>query len=186
MKSVFKTNLILCIGVLVLGFSADSYAFGSKKSDLPELNTVDQVDVVQYLGTWYDIAHYPQSFQEGCTGTTATYSLREDGDIDVLNRCYLNSLDGELSEAHGRAWVVDTNTNAKLKVRFFWPFSGNYWIIELGKNYEYAVVGEPSREYLWILSRTPKMDSSLYNEILSRLETKGYSASKLELTPQRN
>src|SRR5512141_3275960 len=113
---------------------------------LPELQTVQRVDLGRYVGTWYEIANFPQSFQRGCTGTTATYTLREDGDIDVLNRCRKGSLDGEEKSALGRARVVDRSTNAKLEVGFFRPFWGDYWIIDLSDDYSYAVVGHPGRD----------------------------------------
>jgi apolipoprotein D and lipocalin family protein len=148
---------------------------------LPELRTVQKVDLQRYLGTWYDIASFPQRFQRGCSGTTATYSLRSDGDIDVLNRCWK---EGQEETANGRARVVDRTTNAKLKVSFFRPFWGDYWIIDLGMNYEYAVVGHPSRDYLWILSRTPTLESPVYSGILGRLQAQGYEVNRLNLTPQ--
>lgn len=113
---------------------------------LPPLETVPSVELQRYLGTWYEVASFPQSFQKGCTGTTATYSLREDGKIDVVNRCRLGSLQGEEKVANGRARVVDTTTNARLEVSFFGPFWGAYWIIQLDPDYRYAVVGHPSRD----------------------------------------
>lgn len=118
------------------------------------------------------------------TGSTATYTIRDDGDIDVVNRCRLNSLDGKEKVAKGRARVVDKATNAKLKVSFFRPFWGDYWIIDLGQNYEYAVVGHPGRDYLWILSRTPTMDAKVYSDILGRLKTQGYDVQRLNRTLQ--
>lgn len=156
----------------------------TERLDLPPLETVESVDLRRYLGTWYEIASYPQWFQEGCTATTATYTLRVDGQIDVLNECRKGSLDGEEDSAEGRARVVDRATNAKLEVAFFRPFWGDYWIIDLGPNYEYAVVGHPSRDYLWILSRTPTLDDAMYEGILSRLKEKGYPLDRLEKTPQ--
>jgi apolipoprotein D and lipocalin family protein len=151
---------------------------------LPELRTVSRVDLRQYVGTWYDIASFPQRFQRGCTATTATYTIRGDGEIDVLNRCRKGSLDGKEVSAQGRARVIDQSTNAKLKVSFFRPFWGDYWIIDLGANYEYAVVGHPSRDYLWILSRKPTMDSTVYEGILDRLQAQGYEVARLDRTPQ--
>ena len=150
------------------------------------LQVVPHVDVTKYLGKWYEIATIPQRFQKGCTGVTATYTLRPDGDIQVLNECRKDSLDGKYKSITGKAWVVDTTTNAKLKVRFFWPFSGAYWIIELDSiNYQYAVVGHPNRKYLWILSRTPQMPDSLYADLLQRITgTHGYDISRLKRTPQ--
>ena len=128
--------------ILMLGPSSRAAA-----SDAP-LQTVPSVDLARYAGTWYEIASYPQRFQKGCTGTTATYTLRADGGVEVLNRCARDSLNGRVTVARGRARVVDRSTNARLKVSFFWPFWGDYWIIDLGKDYEYAVVGPPSRTYL--------------------------------------
>jgi apolipoprotein D and lipocalin family protein len=151
---------------------------------LPELRTVPRVELERYLGTWYEISSFPQSFQSGCTSTTATYTLREDGVIDVLNRCRKGSLTGKEDIARGRARVVDKATNAKLEVSFFGPFWGAYWIIDLGENYEYAVVGHPSRDYLWILSRTPTLDSAVYEGILARLRGQGYDLDRLSRTPQ--
>ena len=148
------------------------------------LRTVPSVDISRYVGTWYEIASYPQRFQKGCTGTTATYTLRADGKIDVLNRCSRDSLTGRVTVARGRAKVVDKSTNAKLKVSFFWPFWGDYWIIDLGRDYEYAVVGHPHRKYLWILSRSPVMNSAVYEGILERLTAQGYDVSRLEVTLQ--
>ncbi|MDO9391123.1 MAG: lipocalin family protein [bacterium] len=151
------------------------------------LQTVPKVDLNCYLGTWYEIATIPQRFQKGCTGVTATYSLRPDGKIDVLNQCYKDSLNGKYKQVHGKAWVVDKETNARLKVQFFWPFSGAYWVIELDSvGYQYAVVGHPNRNYLWILCRTPKMDEGLYGDLLRRLqEVHGYDLTNLKKTPQK-
>jgi apolipoprotein D and lipocalin family protein len=150
------------------------------------LQVVPHVDLSRYLGTWYEIATIPQSFQRGCTGVTATYSQLPDGDIRVLNECRKGSLDGRYTSITGKAWVADPTTNAKLKVRFFWPFSAKYWIIELDQSgYQYAVVGHPSRKYLWILSRTPQMADELYRELLQRLRTvHGYDTDKLVRTLQ--
>ncbi len=148
------------------------------------LETVSHVDLARYAGTWYEIASYPQRFQKGCTGTTATYTLRADGSVEVLNRCTRDSLNGRITVARGRARVVDRTSNAKLKVSFFWPFWGDYWIIDLGRDYEYAVVGHPSRKYLWILSRTPAMAPEVYEGILGRLREQGYDTGGLRRTLQ--
>jgi apolipoprotein D and lipocalin family protein len=156
---------------------------GTAKSESP-LTVVDSVDLQRYLGKWYEIASYPAWFQKGCSGSTAEYSLLPDGRIQVINSCRKGSLDGQLKESKGKAEVVDTATNAKLKVWFFWPFKGNYWIIDLDPDYQWAVVGEPSRKYLWILSRTPTMDEAVYQGILGRLPQKGYDPAKLRKTAQ--
>lgn len=148
------------------------------------LKVVDNVDLDRYLGTWYEIASYPAWFAKNCTGVTAEYSWREDGKIQVVNRCFKGSLEGKLKEANGRAKVADTTTNAKLKVSFFGPFWGDYWILDLDPDYAWAVVGEPKRKYLWILSRTPALDPQTLEEILSRLPAQGYDTDKLQWTPQ--
>jgi apolipoprotein D and lipocalin family protein len=149
----------------------------------PPLRTVEKVDLGRYAGTWYEIATIPMSFQKGCVAVTATYTLRPDGEVEVLNRCRKGTLDGPERSATGRAWSVDPS-NAKLEVRFFWPFKGDYWIVELGEDYGYAVVGHPDRKYLWILSRTPSMDEALYQAILGRLREQGYDVSLLVRTLQ--
>lgn len=154
----------------------------TERLGLPPLEVVDSVDLGRYTGTWYELASYPQSFQEGCFATTATYTLRADGEIDVLNRCRKGSLQGEIDEAYGRARVVDTQTNAKLEVSFFRPFWGEYWIIDLAQDYSYAVVGHPSRDYLWILSRTPTMSNEEYQGILDGIRAKGYPLDRLQKT----
>ncbi len=153
-------------------------------SDFPPLETVGKLDLNRYLGKWYEVAAIPQSFQKGCVASTANYSLRDDGKIDVLNECRLDSLDGKLKSAHGKAWVVNPEDTSKLKVQFFWPFSGAYWVIELGENYEYAVIGHPNRKYLWILSRTPQVDQQLIDGVFERLKDKAYDVSRIKLTLQ--
>ncbi len=147
------------------------------------LTTVAHVDLNRYMGKWYEIARYPNRFQKGCAGdTTATYSLKPDGNVQVVNEC--RTAEGKTKRATGTAKVTDTATNSKLKVTFFWPFYGKYWILELGPNYEYAVIGEPSRDYLWILSREPKMDDAMYQRLIGKIRTHGYDPSKLMKTPQ--
>ncbi len=151
---------------------------------LPPLGTVAHVDLGRYVGTWYEIAAFPQRFQRGCTATTATYTLRPDGDLDVLNSCRKGALEGEERSARGRARVVDRATNAKLEVSFFRPFWGDYWIIDLADDYSYAVVGHPGRDYLWILGRTPAMDEATYQGIVTRLQSQGYETARLVRTLQ--
>jgi len=145
------------------------------------LEVVPHVDLDKYLGKWYEIARLPAKFQEGCAETTATYSLLKNGNISVLNECKRN---GKVKTAKGTAKVVDKGTGAKLKVTFFWPFYGDYWIIKLGNNYEYAVVGTPNLKYLWILSRTPQMDSKLFSELKEFAKTNGFDVGKLIETSQ--
>jgi apolipoprotein D and lipocalin family protein len=148
------------------------------------LQTVASVDLQRYLGTWYEIATIPSRFQKGCVGVIATYTARPDGTIGVVNRCRKHTLDGEEKCISGKAWVVDRGTNAKLKVQFFWPFTGSYWIIELDPEYRWAVVGHPGRNYLWILSRTPRMDEALYETLIGEVAAHGYDVSRIVRTLQ--
>jgi apolipoprotein D and lipocalin family protein len=148
------------------------------------LEVVPRVDLQRYLGTWYEIATIPQRFEKGCVGVTAEYLLGKGGDIQVVNTCREGALDGKVRTARGRARVVDKTTNAKLKVTFFWPFSGPYWIIGLDENYKWAIVGHPDRTYLWILSRSPQMDDALYDELLKSIADKGYDLRKIKKTLQ--
>lgn len=153
-------------------------------SSYPELETVSYVDLNKYVGKWYEIASIPQSFQKGCNCTTAEYSLSPEGHIVVVNRCNRDSINGRATKAEGKAYIDKGTGNAKLKVQFFWPFRGKYWIIELADDYSYAVVGHPNREYLWILSRTPKMDEKIYQVLLERIAQKQFDISKLKVTEQ--
>lgn len=150
---------------------------------MKNLETVKYVDINKYMGKWYEIASFPQSFQKGCSCTTAEYELMDNGKVRVINSCEVpDKTERKVSE--GKAWVTDKETNAKLKVQFFWPFSGKYWIIDLADDYSYAVVGHPNRKYLWILSRTPQMDKSTYDAIVNRVQQKGFDISNLNITRQ--
>ena len=167
------TNLILFS--MIASTSLAGNAAGSRKDELP---VVPAVDLSRYVGQWYEIARLPNRFQKKCAGSvTANYTLRADGNIQVVNRCRKAS--GEFTNAKGKAKVVDKKTNAKLKVTFFWPFYGKYWILDLGPNYEYAVVGEPGRNYLWILSRTPQIDEALYQQLLAKMQARGFDTTRM-------
>ncbi len=153
-------------------------------SNSQTLQTVAKVDLNKYSGKWYEIASYPQRFQKGCNCTTAEYTVSEKGYVIVENRCSRDSVKGKQSYIKGKAFVEKNSGNAKLEVQFFWPFKGKYWIIDLADDYSYAVVSHPDKKYLWILSRTPKMNESIYNQILGRLKLKGFDLTKLKITPQ--
>ncbi len=162
---------------LLLGASAMSaVAFAQTKS--PALTTVPHVDLARYVGRWFEIAKYPARFERDCDrDVTAHYTRLENGEIEVLNECVKE--DGKVKASKGKAKVVDQTTNAKLKVTFFWPFFGDYWVIDLDPQYRWVVVGEPHRKYLWILSRVPHMDPATFADIKSRLPQKGYDPNKL-------
>ena len=174
-----NSRKLIFLGLVLIGaFSVVQSAF----AQVP-LESVPKVDLNGYTGRWYEIAKYPNRFERKCDrNVTATYTLRSDGKISVVNSC--TTREGKLTQANGWAKVVDQSGGSKLKVTFFWPFFGDYWIIDLSPNYEYAVVGEPSRKYLWILSREAKMDDKLYAGITGRLAAKGYDATKLERVRQ--
>ncbi|MEJ7849422.1 MAG: lipocalin family protein [Pyrinomonadaceae bacterium] len=183
MKKLINISIFAALLLAVISVSA--------QSDKPaELKTVASVDLKQYSGKWYEIAKYPNKFQKDCVGnTTATYTVKPNGKLDILNQCIKK--DGTNSVAKAEAKIDDKSTNAKLKVRFapgaisFLPFVwANYWIIDLGPNYEYAVIAEPKREYFWILSRKPDMSDAAYQTILRKAETMGFNPGKVEKTPQ--
>jgi apolipoprotein D and lipocalin family protein len=175
-----KSRLLLMVSIGLMFV----FVVGTKEKIEEErpLRTVTFVDLSRYVGRWYEIARLPNSFQKDCASDVmATYTLRDDGKITVLNQCRKAS--GEVKKREGTAKVADKTTNAKLKVTFFWPLSGNYWILELGPNYEYAVVGEPKRKNLWILSREPRMDEELYRELLERAAAQGFDTNRVIKTP---
>lgn len=145
--------------------------------------TVARVDLARYTGKWYEIASKPMIFQRGCLGTTAEYTANPDGTIKVENSC--RKADGEVAKAVGRAKVVPDSGNAKLKVNFFGPFWGDYWVLALDeKDYGYALIGGPDRKYLWILSRTPTMDPAVYDQLTAIAKAQGYDLSDLKTTVQ--
>lgn len=152
------------------------------------LATVGDIDLARYAGRWYEVAKYPNRFQRDCiSDTTATYTLREDGNVGVVNRC--RTRDG-IDEASGVARRVDGRTD-RLQVSFLpsalrWlPIGwGDYWVIELAPDYRYAVVGEPSRRYLWVLARTPSLTDADRKAIEARLPAHGYDAARLVDSPQ--
>lgn len=173
-----KTGLfILTISILLQGCSQAS-----------DLRTVNSVDLNRYLGTWYEIAKLPNTFQKACTSnTTARYEKMDNNRISVINRCMTEN--GSYKEAQGVARIVDSKSNARLEVSFvsllgFQLFWGDYWIIGLDENYRYSIVGAPSRKYGWILSRNPQMPDDLLAEAFSILETKGYDREEFIFTKQ--
>jgi apolipoprotein D and lipocalin family protein len=182
MNRIYSVLFSAC--TLVLSFSV--YGQGN---DAP-VKTIPSLDVQRYLGTWYEIAKYPNWFQKKCASNTkAAYSARPDGTLKVLNSC--KNADGEVSEAEGTARQIGAKDSAKLEVRFapawlaFIPMVwGDYWVIDLDPQYQVAVVSDPRREYLWILSRAPQLDKKVYEDTLQRLQMQQFDTRKLELTTQ--
>lgn len=185
MKKIIQSTILLSLFIL------STTVFAQKKSNkLPPPQTVPVVDLKQYTGKWYEIARYPNKFQKKCVAnTTATYTLKPDGNIEVFNQCLVKN--GTLDGAKGEAKIVEGSSNSKFDVRFapkamsflsaVW---GDYWILDLDKDYKYAAIGDPKREYLWILSRTPEMKDATYQNILRRVEQLGFNPAKLQKTPQ--
>lgn len=164
-------KLILIIIICLLAFALNA------------VSTVKKVELNRYLGKWYQIAYYPNSFQpKDCGLTVAEYSLGKKGKIIVENTCYQDKAGTVVKKkATAKAWTVDSS-NSKLKVRFFWPFTGDYWIVKLGENYSYSVVSDPKQEYLWILARYPEMSKAAYKEITDWLDKNGWDSGKLVVT----
>jgi apolipoprotein D and lipocalin family protein len=172
MRKVFQSMIAIFGGLCLAGCAHVNPG--------PELKTVQNVDLQKYLGTWYEIATIPAWFEKDLVAITANYSMRPDGKIKVLNQGRKKTLDGPVDKIEGRAWIADGRDASKLKVSFFLWFAGNYWIIELDPEYQYAVVGDPSRQYLWILARSPQMDEALYQDLLGRIRGHGYDTSLIK------
>lgn len=143
---------------------------------------VPQLELGRYAGKWFEIAAFPMFFQRDCVGdTTAEYALTPDGSVSVTNRCRTES---GFDQADGKATVVEGSNNARLKVSFFWPFRSDYWVIGLDPDYRWAVVGNPNRRFLWILSRTPKLPPEMLDAALKAAADQGYDLKQLRYTPQ--
>ncbi len=156
------------------------------QKSLTDKSVVPELDLERYLGKWYEIARFDHSFERGMIGVTAEYSMRSDGKIKVVNSGYKNGFDGEISQAVGKAKIPDPlNNPAKLKVSFFWFFYGDYYVLDIDENYQWALIGSSSDKYLWILSRTSQIPDELYNELLEKLNKRGYDVSKLIKVEQK-
>ncbi len=140
------------------------------------------VDITKYLGRWYELARYEQGFQKDCDGVTADYALRDDGKIEVINTC--RKPDGKIKQAKGKAKIVDVATGAKLKVSFFGPFYGDYWVLDHADDYSWAIVGEGSGKYLWILSREAQPGQAKLDMLIARVKAMGYNTAMLRITKQ--
>ena len=151
---------------------------------MKELKTVDRLELDRYLGKWYEIVRLPNSFEKGLICVTAEYSLREDGKITVINSGVKKGKPEKRDTATGKAWIPDPNHPARLKVQFFWPFAGNYYVFHLDDDYRYALVGEPGRKYFWLLSRTPTISDELYDELIAIAAKEGFATEEFYRTPQ--
>ncbi len=176
--SGFGSKCLLVVFILANGCAS------VPKNSSPVLQVVPYVDIERYLGKWYEIALYPNWFEKGCFRSTAFYEKLKDGQIKVTNRCRMHGPNGELNEAIGLANITDNKTNAKLEVQFFWPFKGDYWIIDLAEDYQHAIISEPDRQYLWILSRSPNMDTQTLEALKKKIRSKGFDLAYLRQTRQ--
>ena len=178
----------ILFGSILLAFSTTIF---SQTADTP-VKTIASLDVPRYMGTWYEIAKFPNWFQKKCVSNTqAVYSIRPDGNLKVLNSC--KTADGEISQAEGTARQQGSKDSPKLEVRFapdwlsFLPMVwGEYWVVDLDAQYQVAAVSDSKREYLWVLSRTPQLDKKTYDELLLRLRSQQFDTRKLETTQQTN
>lgn len=175
MKSAGAAHIL----VLVL---AGALLAGCSHTPKPPLPTVERVDLDRYLGTWYEIALLPNRFQAQCAGETQATYTREGEHIRVVNRCRRE--DGKIEQARGIAKVVPGSGGAKLRVSFFRPFYGDYWILALDPGYTWVLVGEQSRRYGWVLSRTPSMSEADFQEAMARASALGYEPARFRRTPQ--
>jgi apolipoprotein D and lipocalin family protein len=175
MSEMTKIVVLLVLVIMVSLFSLSC----SSKIYVPVTN----FEVEKYLGKWYEIARMPNSFEKDLVNVTATYSMREDGKIKVLNSGYKHTATGEYKTAEGKAKFAGDRSKGYLRVSFFWIFYGDYVIVELDKDYRYALVAS-SGKYLWILAREPKLEKSIVNSLLDKSRSLGFDTDKIYFTPQ--
>jgi apolipoprotein D and lipocalin family protein len=178
-----RRTVIAAIGICALAMSGcavlQQHPVGNRAVPQP----AKSVDLQRYLGKWYEIARYEQAFQKGCRGVTAEYGLRQDGKISILNTC--RKADGKIDTAAGKAKIADPATNAKLKVSFFGPFYfGDYWVLDHADDYRWAIVGDPSGRYLWLLHRQPVPPAQEVESLVGRIAALGYDTRPLIRTVQ--
>jgi len=142
------------------------------------------VDLSRYVGRWHEQARYEASFQKDCEAVTADYAAKPDGSIAVVNSCRAGSVTGPLRTAEATAKVVDGSNGAKLKVTFFAPFEGDYWVLDRARDYSWSIVGEPSGRYLWILTRSRRVSEREYARLVTRAQSLGYKTDTLRRTAQ--
>lgn len=170
----------LIVAVLVLGTAAVGAAPREPLALVPTL------DLQRYLGRWYEIARYQHGFEKTLVGATAEYALREDGKISVLNSGFKKTLDGKYTDVKAVAWRPNDAVPGALKVKFFGLFASDYLVFGLDQgNYQWALVGENNRNYLWFLSRTPEVDPALLERMKALASSQGYDLSKLYIVPQK-
>jgi apolipoprotein D and lipocalin family protein len=175
------TRALALSGIFFMALTAASATVGCGQD--PPLAVAQSVDLGRFSGQWYEIAKLPRVTQTDCWATTAEYTMGADGTLQLVHRCNVGSLTGDQQTVTMTASAPDPNVPAKLALDVM-GFTGDYWILEVGSDYEYAVVGHPSRSYLWILSRTPTLDDATLQGALGRARASGFDTTKLEYTPQ--
>lgn len=174
MNYAFSLLILLPFALLSTGCSTTS----------APLATVKAVDIDAYAGKWYEIARLPNRFERGLTCVTATYTPLDNGKIEVRNAGY-NAAKGRFKDIKGRAWQPNAaELPGQLKVSFFGPFAGDYYIMQLADDYSHALVGSPTRDYLWVLSRTPTLDEATYDRLLAFAESRGFDTAAVERIDQ--
>jgi apolipoprotein D and lipocalin family protein len=173
-------SIVILFAVLINALVISSVFAEENKN----LEVVSNLDLNKFQGVWYEIAHNPWFPENNCFAMIAHYKLIEDNKIEVTNICRKHGFDGEISKIKGKAWLVDQAIKSKWEVQFIWPFTLDYWVIDLEDDYSYAVIGEPDKENFWILSREPIMKRNLLTKIIEKTKLKGYDLSNLIFMPQ--
>jgi apolipoprotein D and lipocalin family protein len=166
--------------VILLIFAAAASWWACGRKSYPALHTVSAVDLNRYQGRWYEIASLPNSFQKGCSCTYAQYRVTGTY-VEVMNNCHMAEKNKD-NTITGKAFVVDGSNNSRLKVQFFWPFKGDYYIIDLADDYSYALVGHPNRQYLWLLCRNAHPDESVFTHLYAKAAENGFDTTQIVRT----
>ncbi|WP_242921067.1 lipocalin family protein [Pontibacter liquoris] len=175
-----STKTLLSLGGLFIGAALVS----SCSTTNAPLQTVPAVDLDRYQGRWHEIAKLPQRFEKNCFCVYAEYTKHPKGHVEVYNFCRKGSPQGKVKNIRGKAFPVPGSHNSKLKVQFFWPFRGDYWVLELDPDYQHVLVGSPDRESLWLLARTPVLEEAVYNRLVQAAKSKGFLVAQLEKMDQ--
>ena len=171
LEKMLKMRYILSfVSVVVIWSCSPSYLI---------LNPVEDFDIERYMGKWYEIERLPNKFEEVLEDITAMYILRDDGYITVINEGRLIEDKSRVKQAKGKAWAPNPREPSKLKVSFVWPFSGDYWVLRVDPDYNYALVGDPTGKYLWILSRERKLDPEIVLELKNYASILGFSVENM-------
>jgi apolipoprotein D and lipocalin family protein len=169
---------LFTVAVAALGLAACA-------SKVPDMETVEYVDIERFMGDWYVIANIPTFLEKGAHNAVETYRLDEDGSIETTFTYRKNSFDGKRKRYNPRAFITDTQTNATWGMRFVWPIKADYRIIYLDDDYTRTVIGRQSRDFVWIMAREPSISDHDYDELVHLIESVGYDTAKLQRVPQR-